>query len=356
MPTPIYDTSKPVMVTGATGYLAGWIVKDLLEKGFTVHAPVRAPNDASKVSYLQDIADQSEGEIKFFKADLLVEGSYDQAMQGCSIVFHTASPFITDVKDPQKDLVDPALNGTKNVLSSANRTESVSRVVLTSSAVAAYGDSIETTQTSSGTLSENEWNETSTLEHNAYSYSKTVAERAAWVMAKSQERWKLVVINPAMILGPGLGPKPTSDSFSLLVEFAKGSLKSGAPHLEFGAGDVRDTAEAHLRAAFIDDASGRNLVFNKPMSVLEMAAALKTQYGREYPLPSRQLPKFMLWLLGPMVNAAFTRKWVSRNVGHNWRGDNSKGIRELGMTYRPVEDSLIEMFEFMRERKLFDER
>lgn len=113
-------------------------------------------------------------------------------------------------------------------------------------------------------------------------------------------------------------------------------------------------AEAHLRAAFIQEAEGRNIVFNKTISVMEMADVLKTKWGSEYGLPSRQMPKFLLWLLGPMVNSAFTRKWVSRNVGHHWRGDNSKAIRELGMTYRPVEDALIEMFEYMREKKLVD--
>lgn len=354
MPTPTYDTSSPVMVTGATGYAAGWIVKSLLEKGFTVHAPVRSPNDPAKVGYLQDIADQSDGAIKFFKADLLDEGSYDEAMKDCSVVFHTASPFISNVKDPQKDLVNPAVLGTNNVLNSANRTDTVKRVVLTSSCAAIYGDSLDTLQAPNGRIDESVWNTSSSLTHVPYSYSKTLAEQSAWKIAEAQNQWKLVVVNPALIVGPALGDKPTSDSFTLLIEFAKGSLKAGAPHLEFGAADVRDIAEAHLRAAFIEEAEGRNIVFNKTISVMEMADVLKTKWGSEYGLPSRQMPKFLLWLLGPMVNSAFTRKWVSRNVGHHWRGDNSKAIRELGMTYRPVEDALIEMFEYMREKKLVD--
>ena len=164
----------------------------------------------------------------------------------------------------------------------------------------------------------------------------------------------MVVVNPALIIGPSLGAKPTSDSFTLLIEFAKGSLKAGAPHLEFGAADVRDIADAHLRAAFIEEANGRNIVFNKTISVMGIANVLKSKWGSEYALPSRQMPKFLLWLVGPMVNSAFTRKWVSRNVGYHWRGDNSKAIRELGMTYRSVEDALIEMFDYMRDNKLVD--
>ncbi len=354
MPTPNYDTSHPIMVTGATGYAAGWIVKSLLEKGFTVHAPVRTPEDPVRVGYLQDIAGQSDGTIQFFKADLLDEGSYDDAMLGCSIVFHTASPFISNFKDAQKDLIEPAVNGTKNVLNAANRTDTVKRVVLTSSCAAIYGDSADTGEAPNGRIDESVWNTTSTLDHSPYSYSKTLAEQAAWEHANAQDRWKLVVVNPALIVGPSLGPKPTSDSFTLLIEFAKGALKFGAPHLEFGAVDVRDVAEAHLRAAFIEDAEGRNIVFNKAVSVMDIAGVLKSKWGSDYALPSRQMPKWVLLLLGPMVNAAFTRKWVSRNVGHHWRGDNSKAIRELGMTYRPVEDALIEMFQFMRDAELVD--
>ena len=110
------------MVTGATGYVAGWIVKRLLDEGITVHAPVRNPDNGESIRYLNAIADESGGKIKYFKADLLKEGSYDEPMEGCELVFHTASPFINTVKNPQKDLVDPALIGTKNVLSSVNRT------------------------------------------------------------------------------------------------------------------------------------------------------------------------------------------------------------------------------------------
>ena len=123
------DASSPIMITGATGYVAGWIVKGLLEKGVTVHAAVRDPNAEKKVRHLHDMAKTAPGKIKFFKADLLDEGSHADAMTGCAIVFHTASPFIAAVNDPQKELVDPAKLGTRNVLEQANRAASVRRVV-----------------------------------------------------------------------------------------------------------------------------------------------------------------------------------------------------------------------------------
>ena len=348
MPNPIYDTSKPVLVTGATGFLAGWIVKDLLEQGFTVHAAVRDPNNKDKVAHLEKLADASSGNIKFFKADLLQDGSYEEAMQGCGIVFHTASPFISNFKDPQKELVDPAVNGTRTVLNSANKIESVTRVVLTSSCVAIYGHASETTKAPTGKLTEAEWNNSSSLTENPYSYSKTMAEKAAWKIADAQSRWKLVVINPALISGPSLSGSPTSDVFSIFKQMADGAMKSGVPHIEVGVVDMRDVSTAHINAAFIDNANGRNIVFNRSMSFLDICNAIGEKRS-DLPLPSREMPKWLIWLVGPMVNSAFSRNWVSLNVGHAWRGDNSKAVRELGLTYMPVEKSVQDMVQNMTD-------
>ena len=137
------DTLKPVMVTDATGYVAGELVRKLLTAGLTVHAPVRSPNDSEKLKYLNQIAKNKSGSVRYFKADLLEEGSYLESMQGCQIVFHTASPFTSDFEDPQKELVDPAFKGTRNVLESVNKTPFVKRVVLTSSIAAIYSDNAD---------------------------------------------------------------------------------------------------------------------------------------------------------------------------------------------------------------------
>ncbi len=152
------DKNKPVMITGATGYVAGWIVKKLLDEGLTIHAPVRDPENAEKLEYLNKIAENTPGTIKFYKADLLDEGSYAEAMAGCQIVFHTASPFKIDVADPQKELIDPAKLGTRNVLEEVNRTPSVERVVLTSSCAAIYGDNADLQKTQKGIFTEDIWN------------------------------------------------------------------------------------------------------------------------------------------------------------------------------------------------------
>lgn len=338
------DRTAPVLVTGATGYVAGWLVKRLLDEGLTVHAAVRNPETTEKRKHLDATAEGSPGNIRYFKSDLLDPGSYAEAMEGCQLVYHTASPFTVNVSDPQKELVDPAQLGTRNVLGQASQTDSVRRVVVTSSCAAIYGDNADMKGTPSGVFTEGDWNTSSSLDHQAYSYSKTVAEREAWQIAGKQSRWDLVAINPSLVIGPGLNPHATSESFNIIKQLGDGTMRVGVPRWGIGAVDVRDLAEAHFRAGFTPEASGRYIISAHDTDFAEMASLLRKRYG-QYPIPRRTLPKWLVWLAGPMVNPSMTRKMVARNVNYPWKGDNRKGIAELGVSYRPLKESLEDWFQ-----------
>ena len=344
------NNKQTVLVTGASGYVAGRLIENLLVKGHTVHATVRNPHDRNAVGHLLALDGSATGRLKLYAANLLMEGSFDEAMQGCEVVFHTASPFFNKVKNPQRDLVDPAVNGTENVLASANRTMSVKRVVLTSSVAAIIGDAIECVSYPGGKATEDHWNHTSNLKHQPYSYSKTMAERRAWEMAKAQNQWDLVVINPSFVIGPGLKAHANAESFNIIKQLANGMLRFGAPNFQIGVVDVRDLAEAHYRAGFYPNAKGRHIISAQETSLLELAGMLRQKYGSRYPLPKRNLPNGVIWLMAPL--AGLSRKMVSRNMGQPWKVDNSKGKRELGMEYRPVQDSINEMFAQIIEAKL----
>lgn len=346
------NKQNPIMVTGATGYVAGQLIKKLLEQGLTVHATVRNPDKTENLKYLNAIADKSEGKIKYFKADLLENNSFDQAIKGCEIVFHTASPFIMDVKDPQQDLVAPALLGTRNVLESVNKEESVKRVVVTSSCAAIYGDNAELEKVPNGVLTEEMWNTTSTLAHNPYSYSKTVAELEAWKMHEQQNRWQLITINPSLVMGPGLNPYAYSESYNIIKQFGDGTMRTGVPNWELGVVDVRDVAQAHFQAAFSPEAKGRYIICGHNSSFPEMAEILQKKYGAKYPIPKRVLPKWLLWILGPLVNKSMTRRLIARNVNYTYKSDNSKSKKDLDMNYRPLQDTMHDFFEQLVTNKV----
>ncbi len=348
------DPQAPVLVTGATGYVAGWLVKKLLDQGHSVHAAVRDPGNEGKVRYLNDLADGAPGTIRYFRSDLLEPGSYGDAMAGCELVFHTASPFTAAVDDPVKELIEPAQLGTRNVLGEADRTPSVQRVVVTSSCAAIYGDNADLAETPDGVFTEEVWNTSSSAEHQAYSYSKTLAEREAWEIAGRQDRWDLVTVNPSLVLGPGINPHGTSESFNLMKHFGDGTLKTGVPRYGFGIVDVRDLAEAHYKAGFTPPAQGRYIVSGHDSDLADVAAILRQELGDRYPIPTRTLPKWLIWLVGPILDKAMTRKVVSRNVGLPWKADNSKGVRELGLTYRPLEETVVDFFRQMVDHGVFE--
>ncbi|XP_078174764.1 tetraketide alpha-pyrone reductase 2-like isoform X2 [Carex rostrata] len=201
-------------VTGGTGFIASHIIKTLLVKGHTVRATVRDPDDGSKVQFLWDMEGAKE-KLELVKADLTVDGSFDQAVDGVDGVFHTASPVLSNQQNIQETLIDPAIKGTRNVLISCAKASSVRRVVLTSSCSAVrYRDDA----TIASPLGESHWSDPDYCRrYNLwYAYAKTIAEKEAWRLAKEMEI-ELVVVNPSFVIGPLLAPNPSS---TLAITFA----------------------------------------------------------------------------------------------------------------------------------------
>jgi nucleoside-diphosphate-sugar epimerase len=338
------DRGAPVLVTGATGYMASWIVKILLEEGIDVHASVRDPEDAEKTAHLRTLTKPGAGRLDLFKADLLEPGSFDDAVAGCELVIHTASPFfLTGVNNAREELIRPAEEGTANVLSSASSAGSVKRVVLTSSVVAIYGDNGDIRSTPSGIFTENDWNSTSSADHQPYAYSKTIAEKTAWRMAREQSVWDLVVMNPGFILGPALSRRRDSMSIATMVQLGDGTFKSGVPELWNGIVDVRDVAAAHVRAGFAPAAHGRYILVSGEATLLDISRLLRARFGNGYPFPRRQAPKTLFWLMAPFYG--YSRKFVSRNVGILIRFDSSRSARELGISFISVDRTVTDHFQ-----------
>lgn len=351
----VIDLSKPVLVTGASGYVAGWLIKGLLDKGLTVHATVRNVLNPKSTAHLQKLADQSSGKIYFFNADLLQEGAFDEAMKGCELVFHTASPFVVlNYKDAEADIVRPAVDGTRNVLNAANRTSSVKRVVLTSSIAAAYGDAAEIKLTKSNSFDESHWNTSSSVDYQPYPYSKVAAEREAWKIANQQKRWDLVCVNPALVMGPSLTTSSQSGSIEVLQQFGDGTTRMGVPPMWNGIVDVRDVASAHIAAGLIPKANGRYIISGGSLSLYEMGQALRQKFGSKYPFPPMVVPKLLFLPVAPIYGYSF--KFVHLNMGHPIYFNNQRSQDELGIQYRDIKQSVCEHFQQLLDDGLVRKR
>ncbi|KAJ3703868.1 hypothetical protein LUZ61_007573 [Rhynchospora tenuis] len=207
-------SQKVVCVTGASGYVASWLVKLLLQRGYTVRATVRDLSDPKKTDHLRALDGATE-RLHLFKADLLDEGSFDTAIEGCHGVFHTASPCQATATDPKTELIDPAVKGTLNVLRSCSKYPSVKRIVVTSSinAVTHNGKPLNSdVVVDEMWFSSPEFCEQSQL---WYHLSKTLTEEAAWKFSK-ENGLDMVVINPGFVIGPLLQPTLNATSSIIL--------------------------------------------------------------------------------------------------------------------------------------------
>ncbi|CAN6483299.1 unnamed protein product [Victoria cruziana] len=314
---------RVVCVTGASGYIASWLVKLLLQRGYTVRATVRDPDDPKKTEHLRALEGASE-RLRFFKANLLDEGAFDTAVSGCIGVFHTASPFYHDVQDHQVELIDPAVKGTLNVLASCAKISSIERVVVTSSmAAVAYN---RRTRAPDVVVDETWFSDADACKEakSWYVLSKTLAEEHAWKFAK-KVKLDMVTINPAMVIGPLLQPTLNTSSAAIL------KLINGSPtfpNATFGWVNVKDVAEAHILALEDVSASGRYCLVERVVHYSEIVRILRELYP-EYKLPS-----------GCADDKPFVPTYqVSKEKA-----------QKLGINYVPLELSLKETVESLKEK------
>ena len=189
-------------------------------------------------------------------------------------------------------------------------------------------------------LSESYFNDTSTVTSNPYHYSKILAEKEAWEIVKSQSRWDLIVICPGMIFGSTQTAASESGSLFLMDELLSGWMFYGVPDLAFLPVDVREVALAHIRAAELPSAKGRYIVAqNKMTSFLEISRTFKA-VRKSIWLPNHQLPTSLVKIVGPLFG--LTQDWMANHLGIRFTVDNSRSIKELGIVYRPVEETLVD--------------
>ena len=131
-----------------------------------------------------------------------------------------------------------------------------------------------------------------------------------------------------------------------------GQMKMGTAKIGMGIVDVRDVALAHYKAGFTPAAKGRYITAAHNSDFLEMGTVLLPKYGDSFPLPRKALPKWLLMIVGPMTNKLFTRKFIRNNVNIPWKADNSKIKNELGMSFRPLKETMEDAFQVLIDKKI----
>lgn len=309
---------EQVLVTGASGFIAGHCVSELAGHGYTVRGTVRDP---ARAAHLGDTAE-------LVTADLESDDGWAEAVAGCAYVLHVASPFPLTDPASENDLIRPAVQGTLRVLRASADSGTVKRVVLTSSIAAIAGDG-----PGGRMLTEDDWTDPA-ASHDPYQRSKTLAERAAWEFARADGRLELAVINPGLVLGP-LQHAVTSTSLEPVRRLLARSVP-GIPRLGWAVVDVRDVAVAHRLAMELPRAAGQRYICAGPhVWMRDMARLLAPRYR----IPTRPVPYWLLWTI-----ARFDAdiRSVLRSVGRQETVSAGKAMRELDWTMRPLRETILD--------------
>jgi dihydroflavonol-4-reductase len=280
-----------VLVTGGSGYIAGFCITQLIKEGWHVRATVRSLAREKEVRQALSKLVDTTGKLDFCEADLNADKGWTDAAQGCDYVLHVASPLPAVNPKNDDDLVRPARDGALRVLKAA-RDAGVKRVVMTASTASiAYGHGSREKP-----FTEADWSdETNRGDTSAYERSKTIAERAAreW-MAREGASLELVTIHPGAVLGPVLG-KDFSPSIEIVKKLMEGSLP-GLPKFGWPLVDVRDIADLHYKAMLAGGVAGERFIGAGPFAwMTDIARTLKSRLGdKAKRVPSRTLPSVML--------------------------------------------------------------
>ncbi|KAG9454262.1 hypothetical protein H6P81_007166 [Aristolochia fimbriata] len=291
------ETKKTACVTGANGYTASVLVKQLLDKGYVVHGTVRDPGNPAKVSHLLNLPGAER--LKLFQSDLTVEGSFDDPINGCDFVFHVAAPLLFDSKDPENydDPIKPTIQGTMNVLRSCAKATTVKRVVLTSS-TAAVSVHRPKQDGGDGVITEDSWTDVEYLIFQkptdwVYTVSKTLTEKEAWNFA-AENQMDLISIAPVLETGPSPAPHVPKSAILLLSLLTAGNYNgaaaAGLKAHQLSSGSislvhVHDVCRAHIFLAEKESASGRYICSAVDTSVLDLAKFLSNRYP-QYNVPT----------------------------------------------------------------------
>jgi nucleoside-diphosphate-sugar epimerase len=311
-----------VLVTGGSGFIASYTIRQLRAAGHEVRTTVRSATRTTDVPAVV--------------ADLEHDAGWPEAVAGCDYVLHVASPFPPGAPKTEDEVIVPARDGTLRVLRAA-RDAGVKRVVLTSSFGAiGYGHPPQ-----SAPFTEADWTDLTSPGLGAYVKSKTLAERAAWdFVAREGRSLELAVINPVGVFGPVLGPDYAT-SIRLVERLIDGRMPI-VPRTYFGVVDVRDVADLHIRAMTNPAAAGQRFIATAGdfLSLREIARMVRVR--------AWQAPDWFVRLVAGRVPAM--RPHLPE-LGKVKNATADKARHRLGWTPRSPQETLRATAESLRARR-----
>jgi dihydroflavonol-4-reductase len=321
-----------VFVSGGSGYIAGFLIRQLVAEGWSVHTTIR---DLAREAAVRQLLAVDNGRLKFFAADLMHDAGWADAMAGCSHAAHVASPVPARAVKDANELIAPARDGALRALRAA-KAAGVRRFVMTSSVAAiAYGRGRGV-----HTFTEADWTDPARPGTTPYVQSKTLAERAArdWV-AQQGDGIEYCSINPSVVLGP-VWSRDYSPSVVVVKKLLDGSM-GACPDIGFGVVDVRDVADLHLRALEAPGMAGERFIASGPFLKLRaIADILRAELGAEArKVTTRDMPDWLVRiaaLFNPLAKA------VVGELGSVRKLDASHAKAVLGWTPRPVEQGIVD--------------
>ncbi|MBA4176569.1 MAG: epimerase [Leptothrix sp. (in: Bacteria)] len=324
--------SRRILVSGGSGYIAGFLIRQLVAEGWTVHTTVRS---LAREAAVRELLAVDNTRLEFFAADLLHDAGWAEAVAGCSHVAHLASPLPMGVPRHADELIVPARDGALRALRAA-RDAGVRRFVMTSSVAAvAYGRG-----RGEHHFTEADWTPADYPGATPYIRSKAIAERAArdWV-AREGGGLEFCSINPSVVLGPVWG-RDYSASVIIVKKLLQGALPA-LPDIGFGVVDVRDVADLHVRTLNAPGMAGERFIASGPfMKLRDIAAVLRHHLGAEARrVPTRGVPDLLVRLaalFNPLAGA------VVGELGSVRHQDASHARAVLGWVPRPVDESIVD--------------
>jgi nucleoside-diphosphate-sugar epimerase len=316
-------------VTGGSGFIAGWCIAQLLDEGHEVVATIRSPQREPEVRAA--VGATSTSPLSFGIADLSHDDGWDDALAGCDVVLHVASPMSAGDADA---MIADALDGTLRVLAASDRA-GVRRVVMTSSCAAAtpIGSQL------SGTVDEGCWTDADEPGLTAYRRSKALAERAAWSFAADDPSFSLTTVLPAAVFGPARSPSALGP-LGLIGALLDGSAMA-IPRLGFEIVDVRDVAAAHLLAMTSPEAEGQRFIVSGELLWFgDIADILRANLGADAAsVPSATLTDDEFRVLAETSpQLAGLLPLLGRDLEHS----SAKAHRELGWRSRPATETIVD--------------